>query len=90
VAEQDGDGVVARRDLGGLDATSCLWFLRAGRCDRRTDEEVAAREEQGQLALLLQGGPGRCHIVKTGRSARWRGRAWNLWLGVFFRLVDAL
>lgn len=31
-----------------------------------------------------------CQIVKTARSVRWRVIAWNPWLGVFFRLLDAL
>jgi hypothetical protein len=31
-----------------------------------------------------------CQIVKTARSVRWRILAWNPWLGVFFRLLDAL
>ncbi len=31
-----------------------------------------------------------CQIIKTARSVRWRVMAWNPWLGVFFRLFDAL
>jgi hypothetical protein len=31
-----------------------------------------------------------CQIVKTARTVRWRVQAWNPWLGVFFRLLDAL
>jgi len=31
-----------------------------------------------------------CQIVRTARSVRWRVLAWNPWLGVFFRLLDAL
>jgi hypothetical protein len=31
-----------------------------------------------------------CQIVKTARSVRWRVMAWNPWLGVLFRLFDAL
>ena len=30
-----------------------------------------------------------CQIVKTARTVRWRIRAWNPWLGVFFHLLDA-
>jgi hypothetical protein len=31
-----------------------------------------------------------CQIVRTARSVRWRVLACNPWLGVFFRLLDAL
>jgi hypothetical protein len=31
-----------------------------------------------------------CQIVTTARTVRWRVQAWNPWLGVFFRLLDAL
>jgi hypothetical protein len=31
-----------------------------------------------------------CQIVKTARTIRWRILAYNPWLGVFFRLLDAL
>ncbi|MGH9149243.1 MAG: IS1380 family transposase, partial [Acidimicrobiales bacterium] len=31
-----------------------------------------------------------CQIAKTARRVRWRVQAWNPWLGVFFRLLDAL
>lgn len=31
-----------------------------------------------------------CQIVKTARYIRWRIQAWNPWLGIFFRLLDAL
>jgi hypothetical protein len=31
-----------------------------------------------------------CQIVKTARTVRWRILAWNPWLHVFFRLLDAL
>ncbi len=31
-----------------------------------------------------------CQIVTGGRQVRWRVLAWNPWLGVFFRLLDAL
>jgi hypothetical protein len=31
-----------------------------------------------------------CQIVKTARCIRWRIQAWNPWLGIFFRLLDAL
>jgi hypothetical protein len=31
-----------------------------------------------------------CQIVKAARTVRWRVLAWNPWLGVFFRLLDAL
>ena len=31
-----------------------------------------------------------CQIVKGARGVRWRVQAWNPWLGVFFRLFDAL
>jgi hypothetical protein len=31
-----------------------------------------------------------CQIVKRARRVRWRVQAWNPWLGVFFRLLDAL
>ena len=31
-----------------------------------------------------------CQIVKAARGVRWRIQAWNPWLGIFFRLVDAL
>jgi hypothetical protein len=31
-----------------------------------------------------------CQIVKTARRLRWRVQAWNPWLPVFFRLLDAL
>ncbi len=31
-----------------------------------------------------------CQIVKTARYTRWRIQAWNPWLGIFFRLLDAL
>ena len=31
-----------------------------------------------------------CQIVKTARRVRWRVQAWNPWLGVFFRLLDAV
>ena len=31
-----------------------------------------------------------CQIVKTGRYIRWRIQAWNPWLGIYFRLLDAL
>jgi hypothetical protein len=31
-----------------------------------------------------------CQIVTTGRYTRWRIQAWNPWLGIFFRLLDAL
>ncbi len=31
-----------------------------------------------------------CQIVKHARQIRWRVLAWNPWLDVFFRLVDAL
>ncbi len=31
-----------------------------------------------------------CQIVAGGRRVRWRVLAWNSWLGVFFRLLDAL
>ena len=31
-----------------------------------------------------------CQIVKGARQVRWRVLAWNPWLGVFFRLLDAL
>ena len=31
-----------------------------------------------------------CQIVKTARTVRWRILAWNPWLGVLFRLLDAL
>ena len=31
-----------------------------------------------------------CQIVTGGRRVRWRILAWNPWLGVFFRLLDAL
>lgn len=30
-----------------------------------------------------------CQIVRTARTVRWRILAWNPWLGVFFRLLDA-
>ena len=29
-------------------------------------------------------------LVKTARYIRWRIQAWNPWLRVFFRLLDAL
>ena len=29
-------------------------------------------------------------VVKGARQVRWRALAWNPWLGVFFRLLDAL
>jgi len=31
-----------------------------------------------------------CQIVKGARGVRWRVQAWNPWLHVFFRLLDAL
>ena len=31
-----------------------------------------------------------CQIVKTGRYLRWRIQAYNPWLGILFRLLDAL
>ena len=31
-----------------------------------------------------------CQIVSRRRQVRWRVLAWNPWLGVFFRLLDAL
>lgn len=31
-----------------------------------------------------------CQIVKTARYIRWRIQAWNPWLRIFFRLLDAL
>jgi Transposase DDE domain group 1 len=31
-----------------------------------------------------------CQIVKTARYIRWRIQAYNPWLGIFFRLLDAL
>ena len=31
-----------------------------------------------------------CQIVKTARYIRWRIQAWNPWLGILFRLLDAL
>ncbi|MHB8618865.1 MAG: IS1380 family transposase [Chloroflexota bacterium] len=31
-----------------------------------------------------------CQIVRGARQVRWRVQAWNPWLGVFFRLLDAL
>ncbi|GAC1376832.1 MAG: hypothetical protein NVSMB4_05940 [Acidimicrobiales bacterium] len=31
-----------------------------------------------------------CQIVNSGRQVRWRVLAWNPWLDVFFRLLDAL
>jgi Transposase DDE domain len=31
-----------------------------------------------------------CQVVKGARTLRWRVLAWNPWLGVFFRLLDAL
>ena len=31
-----------------------------------------------------------CQVVKGARQVRWRVLAWNPWLGVFFRLLDAL
>ena len=31
-----------------------------------------------------------CQIVKTARYIRWRIQTWNPWLGIFFRLLDAL
>ena len=31
-----------------------------------------------------------CQIVKGARVVRWRVQTWNPWLGVFFRLLDAL
>ena len=31
-----------------------------------------------------------CQIVNTARTIRWRILAYNPWLGVFFRLLDAL
>jgi len=31
-----------------------------------------------------------CQIVTGGRQIRWRVLAWNPWLGVFFRLLDAI
>jgi Transposase DDE domain group 1 len=31
-----------------------------------------------------------CQIIKTARYIRWRIQAWNPWLGIFFRLLDAL
>ena len=31
-----------------------------------------------------------CQIVKTDRTIRWRILAYNPWLGVLFRLLDAL
>jgi hypothetical protein len=31
-----------------------------------------------------------CQIVRGARGVRWRVQAWNPWLGVFFRLLDAL
>lgn len=31
-----------------------------------------------------------CQIVKTGRYIRWRIQAYNPWLGILFRLLDAL
>jgi len=31
-----------------------------------------------------------CRIVKTARYIRWRIQAWHPWLGIFFRLLDAL
>lgn len=31
-----------------------------------------------------------CQIVNTARTVRWRILAWNPWLGVFFRLLNAL
>ena len=31
-----------------------------------------------------------CQIVKTGRHLRWRIQAYNPWLGILFRLLDAL
>ena len=31
-----------------------------------------------------------CQIVIGGRQVRWRVLAWNPWLDVFFRLLDAL
>ena len=31
-----------------------------------------------------------CQIVRTARYIRWRIQAWNPWLGIFFRLLDAL
>ena len=31
-----------------------------------------------------------CQIVKTARYIRWRIQAWNPWLSIFFRLLDAL
>ena len=31
-----------------------------------------------------------CQIVKGARGVRWRVQAWNPWLGLFFRLLDAL
>ena len=31
-----------------------------------------------------------CQIARSARQVRWRVLAWNPWLGVFFRLFDAL
>src|SRR5450755_3484829 len=31
-----------------------------------------------------------CKIVTTGRYTHWRIQAWNPWLGIFFRLLEAL
>ena len=31
-----------------------------------------------------------CQVVKGARQVRWRAQAWGLWLGPFFRLLDAL
>ena len=31
-----------------------------------------------------------CQIIKTARTVRWRILTWNPWLGVFFRLLNAL
>ena len=31
-----------------------------------------------------------CQIVKAARYIRWRIQTWNPWLGILFRLLDAL
>jgi hypothetical protein len=57
----------------------------------------ALRQEQRRRLLVMELRTFRrafidipCQIVTGGRRVRWRILAWNPWLGVFFRLLDAL